>query len=1272
MGSNSEPCMSQPSPEIVYNANESLPAMACSRPVSPSVAVEPPPARALCSKVLKGQFISGEHAVYDIDKQVSRDTLQHLDVLPISVYGWDLVLVTGRQVAVNRKYICYCLRPGSIRILSRNVASRGLFQGHSQRVTDMSFFAENEHLVASVSLDGRLLVWKILEDHNADDKFQLSGQILLGIQFDGEWKDVHPRVCWHPQAQDYLVMCINKYVLKIDLNEARTKGSSVKFMEETFLKCDISDLIAGVQLIGLHDDLVTDLSICSRNILCIASASKDGTVRIWDGGKMSLLSVLIPHQGQPVGSSAFISVPNRSDEAVLLTGGHLNHNLKLWVPANATGSLDGSIWRSVQTLELKSSAEVNMEQAFFNQVCVVPQAGIVLIGNTKKHAIYSIHLDFGSAALATRMDYLVEVSIAMPILSLTAMVDVVINHQDIIQVFCVQTRAIQQYSFDVSLCIPTQEHKSSVSPCVPLSGALDPLKMSVPKVVKEGGGNLETEVIEKSAEEKVKPFAGNLNFACEHNLVADSGSGFGSWVEVPNWVAATLKKTLKNGSMKDATDVKETTLTSSLSPLSPVLKSRTVSGSEAHVEGSPSSFPSSTDCNESSEKCRLANVRPQFSPTLTLLPEEEDKCKVTEGPPIPMGVVTSPSETSSQLDSQTVPTRSCTITPSKLMAMACFEAAAVVASKLSRNARHEEVSIDPEVESELDVGKHETHVTKGAELNEQECNAAKLVGFFEHDKCRSCFPLEKSEQLENNNLGASNKCKIQTKGASIDISENPSGVATRSYNAKKKKSKNKTRDNDTRAQTVHGCIPMQMPVFGDTSQVLEDSEDGILKSVTFPEIAFEDLAGQVLAMQQSFVELLAFQEDMQNHVAMAIATSLSTETMHMHSAFEQSLDNSFKSCMDSLWSAIDKAKGAAENLQEECFQQLTRAASSFVDQEEALACNRVFKTEVKSIGSKMGQLASSNIDTAIATAMSHNLEGFHDKIIKQVEKSLSTTLDSSIPWQCHRHFTTSGKHLLQDDLYSCFQEQAFPKFHCLCEDMMQKSCEVLYEEISQHAVVEGQQLGSMCLALSSAIEEKLVSSSSAVSSLKEELLNTEKRIQSRAEHASVNYDLVTYNCMQNSADFQSKMLSLQHSEMSYDFAARLRSWMKEGQYEEAFNHALSSGNVTGVFWLCKQVDPMSLFAAMPPPLSQGVLLSLVQHLGYDLGNDSFQKLTWIQEASLALNPNDHVMGSYMRPFLDQLYQNLQRHILLFSTDPKLSNQARVVMHIVNSLLTACK
>lgn len=237
---------------------------------------------------------------------------------------------------------------------------------------------------------------------------------------------------------------------------------------------------------------------------------------------------------------------------------------------------------------------------------------------------------------------------------------------------------------------------------------------------------------------------------------------------------------------------------------------------------------------------------------------------------------------------------------------------------------------------------------------------------------------------------------------------------------------------------------------------------------------------------------------------------------------------------------------------------------------------------------------------------------------------------------------------------------------------MQKSCEVLYEEISQHAVVEGQQLGSMCLALSSAIEEKLVSSSSAVSSLKEELLNTEKRIQSRAEHASVNYDLVTYNCMQNSADFQSKMLSLQHSEMSYDFAARLRSWMKEGQYEEAFNHALSSGNVTGVFWLCKQVDPMSLFAAMPPPLSQGVLLSLVQHLGYDLGNDSFQKLTWIQEASLALNPNDHVMGSYMRPFLDQLYQNLQRHILLFSTDPKLSNQARVVMHIVNSLLTACK
>jgi len=37
-----------------------------------------------------------------------------------------------------------------------------------------------------------------------------------------------------------------------------------------------------------------------------------------------------------------------------------------------------------------------------------------------------------------------------------------------------------------------------------------------------------------------------------------------------------------------------------------------------------------------------------------------------------------------------------------------------------------------------------------------------------------------------------------------------------------------------------------------------------------------------------------------------------------------------------------------------------------------------------------------------------------------------------------------------------------------------------------------------------------------------------------------------------------------------------------------------------VAWLCSQVDPGSLLSHRPPALSQQILLSLIQQLGYDL------------------------------------------------------------------------
>ncbi|KAI5078135.1 hypothetical protein GOP47_0007959, partial [Adiantum capillus-veneris] len=130
--------------------------------------------------------------------------------------------------------------------------------------------------------------------------------------------------------------------------------------------------------------------------------------------------------------------------------------------------------------------------------------------------------------------------------------------------------------------------------------------------------------------------------------------------------------------------------------------------------------------------------------------------------------------------------------------------------------------------------------------------------------------------------------------------------------------------------------------------------------------------------------------------------------------------------------------------------------------------------------------------------------------------------------------------------------------------------------------------------------------------------------------------------------------------------------LSEQKIEEAFNKSLSLADVGIVSWLCNQVDLETLLTSTPLPLSQGVLLALVQQLGCDLGNDTSKKLTWIKDAALALNPHDPGLPPHvMRHFLEKLYNNLHA-LLTTSLSADLILSTRLVIHVVNSLLTACK
>ena len=90
------------------------------------------PARMPSSKLPKGRRLVGENVVYDVDVRLQGEMQPQLEVTPITKYVSDPGLVLGRQIAVNKTYICYGLKQGAIRVLNINTALRYLLRGHGQ------------------------------------------------------------------------------------------------------------------------------------------------------------------------------------------------------------------------------------------------------------------------------------------------------------------------------------------------------------------------------------------------------------------------------------------------------------------------------------------------------------------------------------------------------------------------------------------------------------------------------------------------------------------------------------------------------------------------------------------------------------------------------------------------------------------------------------------------------------------------------------------------------------------------------------------------------------------------------------------------------------------------------------------------------------------------------------------------------------------------------------------------------------------------------------
>ncbi|XP_062088020.1 enhancer of mRNA-decapping protein 4-like [Humulus lupulus] len=1198
-----------------------------------------PPMRMPSRKLPKGRHLIGDRAVYDIDVRLQGEVQPQLEVTPITKYGSDPTLVVGRQIAVNRSYICYGLKPGAIRVLDINTALRALLRGHTQRVTDMAFFAEDVHLLASVSVDGRVFIWKIHEGPDEDDKPQIIGKIVVAIQIVGVGKAVHPRLCWHPHKQENLIVAIGNYILKVDILRV---GKGKTFSAEEPLQCPIDRLVEGVLLVGKHDSEITELSMCQWMATRLASASMDGMVKIWDDRKALPLAVLKPHDGVPVNSVTFLTAPHRSDHIVLITAGPLNRELKMWTSMNEEGWLlpcDAESWHCTQTLEIMSSAESNVEEAFFNQVVALPRAGLFLLANAKKNAIYAVHIEYGPDPAATRMDYIAEFTVTMPILSLTGTSDSLPDGDHVVQVYCVQTQAIQQYALNLSQCLPPplenvelEKIKSVASrpfDTVDSSAMLESSHKSKPSDIAPSASHL---VKITSAEVTSLPIVSTSRADCE--TIATPSQILGEKVH-PSSTSLSLSPRL----------------------------SRNLSGYNNLQNSNGTSLPLKDHVGD--QDVVKDNVSDASSLTDNLRKGDKD---VTQG---------DVSVASNRAVAFRHPTH--LVTPSMILSTAASSSEhsqisqgmtaleAKVEDVINNDAESNEVEVKVIGETgtiksnEGDIYR-ESHIVLDDKKKKAFYSQASDLGF---QMVRDCIDTYSVEGIVNANDGGVIETREQNEVQDVtkDVTDvtlkggdSDTNVITPVQATKGKRQKGK----NSQASGPSSSSPSPF-----NSADSSNEPDGV--SGTPPaEAALPHLS----AMKDMLNQLIGTQKELQKQMNVMVSGPVTKEGKRLEGSLSRCMEKVVKANSDALWARFQEENGKQEKLERDRTQQLTNLITNSINKDLPTMLEKTFKKEIASIGPGLARSITQITEKAISSAITESFQkGVGEKAVNQLEKSVSSKLEATLARQIQAQFQTSGKQALQDALRSSLESSLIPTFEGSCKNMFDNVDAAFQKGFVKHTSATQKQFESTHSPLAAALRDAINSASTITRTLSGELTEGQRKLLAFAAAGASSQGPNSLTTQLSNGPLASVH---EMAEAPVDPIKELSRLIAERKFEEAFTGALHRSDVSIVSWLCSQVDLPGIMSLVPLPLSQGVVLALLQQLACDISNDMSRKLAWMTDVAVAVNPTDPLIALHVRPIFEQVYQTLEYQRNQSTTSASDVNSIRLLMHVINSVLMSCK
>uniref|UniRef100_A0A8C6Z9J6 Enhancer of mRNA-decapping protein 4 n=1 Tax=Nothoprocta perdicaria TaxID=30464 RepID=A0A8C6Z9J6_NOTPE len=1172
-------------------------------------------------------------------------------IQPVARYDWEQKYYYGNLIAVSNSYLAYAIRAASngsamVRVLSVSTAERTLLKGFTGAVADLAFAHLNSNQLACLDEAGNLFVWRL-----AMDKEKIQEEILVNIKRpDNTPLNTSRRIIWCPfipddneengeEGSQTLALLHEDRAEVWDLDIIRTNNSS--------WPVEVPSIKEGFIVVKGHSTCLSEGAL-SPDGTVLATASHDGFVKFWQiyiegQDEPRCLHEWKPHDGRPLSCLLFCDNHKKQDPEVpfwrfLITGADQNRELKMWCTVS---------WTCLQTVRFSPDIFSSMSILPSLKVCLDLSAEYLILSDVQRKVLYVMELlqnqEEGKAYFSSISEFL----LTHPVLS-----------------FGIQ--AVSRCRLRHTEVLPAEEENDNLS----VEGA-------------QGAG-----AVESAAGVLIKLFCVHtkalqdvqIRFQPLHSPdVAASLPSHGSHEEFGEHLCSMeglgSEKGSVHGSQPDLRRIADLPVPADFLSLSNDAKPKLMTP-DAFM--TPSTSLQQVAPGNPSLALELQEVEPlvvpQASPTRERSPDVISSASTAMSQDIPEIA----SETL-QRSFAAAPGLAAEVLEPGLHADTMASAASalhLLSPRNRHNSDHSHHSLDM---PQMDVDRLNAPSLLETALTQENASSDSVVG----------QPWPAAPDITR-----------ETRNGMVEEKHKSSSYHRHSYHLLQHDSQDASAeqsDHDDEvaslASTSGGfgakASTQRLPVK-DWKAKASPRASPKLKRKGKKDDGYAGHAGLQVALNQQR-ELCELRQN-QMELLQRLTDHLDAIQSSLMGHVERVIDSQQEQEQRRLDRALTEGQQRNGQLQEHLSQQLSQSLSTAVCNRLERTVREEMKKTVPQCISKSMEPIAGQISNTIATKLTAVEGSLKENITKLVKsKNLTDTIVRATA------DTLQGP--IQSAYREAFQSVVLPAFEKSCQSMFQQINETFKQGTQEYI----QQL-----------ETHMKNKKAREQEGREPLLNQLRQListfQSSAEqlpstiaasvHAEVQHQLhVIVGNMQESILAQvqrvikgevSLAMKEQQAAVTSSIVQAMRSaagtpipsahldfqaqqthilqLLQQGHLNQAFQQALTAADLNLVLYVCETVDPQQVFGQQPCPLSQPVLLSLIQQLSSDLGTRTELKLNYLEEAVMHLDQSDPITRDHMGSVMNQVRQKLFQ-FLQVEPHNTLSKPARRLMIMLQGLVT---